>query len=184
VNHVELLNRMVAALKAEGIPYMLTGSLASSIYGEPRSTNDIDLVIDPSPDALDRLVGRLQREGLYVDLEAARTALRDRGQFNAIALDAKVDFIIRKAGPHSTLAFERRQRVQDPDMDVDVVSPEDLILSKLQWAIETGSDRQFRDVAGVVALVDKLDRTYIELWAGRLGILDVWHAVEAEALDT
>lgn len=174
MNHVELLSRIVAALEVERIQYMLTGSLASSIYGEPRSTNDVDFVIDPSPQALDRLVRRLQEERLCVDLDVAREALRDRGQFNALLLDAKVDFIIRKAGVYPTLAFERRQRVRDRDMDADVVSPEDLILTKLASAVETGSEGQLRDVSGMVALIDDLDRTYIELWAPRLGVLDAW----------
>lgn len=176
----ELLARVIGALEAEGIPYMLTGSLASSLYGEPRATNDVDVVIDPSPTALDRLVRRLQEGELYVDLDAAQSALRERGQFNALILDTKVDFIIRKAGPFATAAFERRRRVRGSDIDADVVSPEDLILTKLAWAAETGSDRQLRDVAGMVALVDNLDRAHIEQWAERLGLVDAWRRLGAE----
>ncbi|HUG29890.1 MAG TPA: hypothetical protein VMQ65_05185 [Candidatus Limnocylindria bacterium] len=176
----ELLIRVIGALEAEGIPYMLTGSLASSLYGEPRATNDVDVVIDPSPVALDRLVGRLQQDELYVDLDAARAALRERGQFNALILDTKVDFIIQKEGPFAAVAFERRRRVRGSEIDADVVSPEDLILTKLAWAAETGSDRQLRDVAGMVALVENLDRAHIELWAGRLGLVDAWQRLDAE----
>ncbi len=170
----ELLATVVGALEGEGIPYMLTGSLASSLYGEPRATNDIDLLIDPSPDALDRLVDRLHGAELYVDRDAARTALREVGQFNAIMLDTKVDFIIRKPSEFSTTAFERRRHVRGKDIDADVVSPEDLILTKLVWAMETGSDRQLRDVSGMIALAESLDRQYVQHWAGRLGVLDAW----------
>jgi hypothetical protein len=180
VTLTELLAGVVDALEAEGIPYMLTGSLASSLWGEPRATNDVDIVIDPSPDALGRMVDRLQREDLYIDLDAARAALRDRGQFNAIVLDAKVDFILKKADLFSAVAFERRRRVRGLEIDADVVSPEDLILTKLAWAIETGSDRQLRDVAGMIALVEDLDRAHIGLWAGRLGILDAWQRIDQE----
>lgn len=170
----ELLVQVVGALETERIPYMLTGSLASSLYGEPRATNDIDLVIDPSPVALDLLVARLQRSGLYVDLEAARAALGERGQFNALMLDTKVDLIIRKAGPFATSAFERRRRVRGSDIDADVVSPEDLLLTKLAWAVETGSDRQLRDVEGMFAITENLDLDYIATWASRLGVGDAW----------
>jgi hypothetical protein len=170
----ELLDRAVRALQAEGIPYMLTGSIASSIYGEPRSTNDVDILIDPPADALERLVERLQAAELHVDPDAARAALLERGQFSALVLDSKVDFIIRKDDPHAKVAFERRRHIRGKTIDADVVSPEDLILAKLLWARETGSERQLRDVAGIIALAEELDRGYIENWAERLGILDAW----------
>lgn len=177
----ELLDLVVVSLDVEGIPYMLTGSIASSLYGEPRATNDVDIVIDPSPAALERLVDRLQAAKLYVDLEAAKIALAERGQFNALVLDTKVDFIIRKDTEFSSVAFERRKRVHGSEINADVVSPEDLVLTKLVWASETGSDRQLRDVAGVVELAEHLDREYIVRWAGRLGVLDSWRRIERES---
>jgi hypothetical protein len=176
----ELLALAVAAVEAESIDYMVTGSLASSLYGEPRSTNDVDIVIDPSPAKLDALVGRLREAGLYVDLEAALHALRERTQFNAIVEDAKVDFILRKGDPFSTSAIQRRRRIRGPAIDAQVMSAEDLVIQKLLWARETGSDRQVRDVAGIVALSDVLDRAYIERWVRRLGLLDAWRAIVAE----
>lgn len=177
----DLLDVVVAALEAEGVAYMLTGSIASSLYGEPRATNDVDIVIDPSPASLARLIDRLQAAKLYVDLGAATAALAERGQFNALVLDTKVDFIIRKDTEFSGVAFERRRRVRGSEIDADVVSPEDLILTKLMWAGETGSDRQLRDVAGIVAVAENLDRGYIGEWAGRLGVLDAWRRIELEA---
>lgn len=179
----ELLDLVVESLDAEGIPYMLTGSVASSLFGEPRSTNDVDVVIDPSGAALDRLVAKLLRSGLYVDLEAARSALRERGQFNANILDKKVDFIIRKAGAYSTAAFERRDHVIGSTINAYVATAEDLILSKLMWAAETGSERQLRDVAGIVSFAASLDDAYVERWAVSLGVLDAWHRAVAEARD-
>lgn len=177
----DLLVMTVKALEAEGIPYMLTGSLASSFHGEPRATRDIDLVIDPTAPAVDRLVDRLQELGLYVDPEAARAALHDRGQFNAIASDAKVDFVIRKDRPFASAEFERRRRVRLPQLDAFVVSAEDLVLAKLVWAMETASDRQRRDVAAIVAVAgDNLDRAYIESWAERLDVLGAWRQLVAE----
>lgn len=170
----DLLVRTVRALEAEHVDYMLTGSLASTFHGEPRATRDVDFVIDPTTDALTRLVDRLQSDGLYVDLDAARSALADRGQFNAIGADAKVDFIIRKNRPFSIAEFRRRKRVQLPGTEADVVTVEDLILAKLLWARATDSGRQLRDVTGMIEVAgERLDRAYLASWAERLGVADL-----------
>ena len=177
----DLLEGTIRALIAERIDYMLTGSLASTFYGEPRSTRDIDIVIDPTPAALDRLLDRLRADGLNVDRDAARTALQDRGQFNAIAGDAKVDFIIRKERPFSIAEFDRRRRVQLPGTEADVVTVEDLILAKLLWARETDSQRQRRDVAGMLgAAGTALDRGYVAGWAERLGVAEDWRLLDVQ----
>lgn len=179
----QFLAIVVAALEAEGVPYMLTGSVASSRWGEPRSTNDVDAVVDPAPVQLDALVRRLQSAGLYVDLDAARAALAERGQFNAAVFDLKADFIVRKADAFSTSAFERRRRVRGAALDASLVSPEDLILTKLAWAVETGSERQLRDVQGMVAITSDLDRDYLDVWAARLNIAEAWRRIMIEELD-
>ena len=177
----DLLGQVLAAIEAEAIPYMVTGSIASSRYGEPRSTNDADVVVDPAPQQLDALVRRMQAGGLYVDLAAARSALAGRGQFNVAALDLKVDLIVRKADAFSTSAFGRRRRVRGPALNADLISPEDLILTKLVWAVETGSARQLRDVEGIIAIADDLDRAYVTRWADELGVGDAWHALLEDA---
>jgi hypothetical protein len=179
VSLADLLVGTIRTLEAARIPYMLTGSLASTFHGEPRATRDIDIVIDPTPKSLDRLVDGLRADGVYVDLEAARVALNERGQFNAIAADAKVDFIIRKDRPFSIAEFERRQRVQLPGTVADVVTVEDLIVAKLLWAVETDSERQLRDVSGMIAVAgDALDRTHVTTWAERLGVGEAWRRLE------
>ena len=176
----ELLTTTVTALETEGVPYMITGSLASSFHGEYRATRDIDIVIDPAPPDLERLIGRLRRLGMYVDAVAARTALRDRGQFNAIVADLKVDLIVRKESPFSVEEFDRRRRAQLYDVEADVASVEDLILAKLVWARDLDSERQRRDVAGMISVAgDALDRAYVSLWAGRLGVADAWHRLDS-----
>jgi hypothetical protein len=182
VSLADLLVTTIEALEAEAIPYMLTGSLASSFHGEPRATRDIDIVIDPSVEGLTLLVDRLHRLGLYVDEATATAALRDRGQFNAIAADAKVDFVIRKDHSFSRTEFERRKRVRLPQVDAYIVSVEDLILAKLVWAQQTGSDRQLRDVAAMIAATgDRLDVAYVDVWAERLNVIDVWRRLLAES---
>jgi hypothetical protein len=175
VSLAELLVSTIRALETAGIDYMLTGSLASTFHGEPRATRDIDVVIDASATGLETLLDRLHADGMYVDDLAARTALRDRGQFNAVGSDAKVDFIIRKDTPFSRAEFDRRQRVQLPWVQASVVTAEDLILAKLAWARETDSERQLRDIAGMVSAAgDDLDRAYVDAWAARLGVGELW----------
>ena len=175
----DLLASTIRALAAARIDYMLTGSLASTFYGEPRATRDIDVVIDPTPASLDRLVEVLLTDGLYVDPAAARTALRERGQFNAIAGEAKVDFIVRKDRPFSISEFDRRQRVQLLSTEVDMVTVEDLIVAKLWWARESDSERQRRDVAGMISVAGTaLDREYVGKWAERLGVAEDWRRLD------
>lgn len=175
-----LLVETVQALDGAQVDYMVTGSIASTLYGEPRATRDIDIVIDPTASALDRLIDRLRSDGLYVDVEAARTALRERGQFNAIRGDGKVDFIIRKDQPFARSEFDRRRKVRLPGTSATVVTVEDLILAKLLWARETDSERQLRDVAGMVSVAgETLDRPFVSNWAERLGLGDAWHKIAA-----
>lgn len=161
-----------------GIPYMLTGSVAASYHGRPRTTQDADVVIDPSADQLDTLVRDLTSAGFYVDADGARRALSRRSQFNAIETRhaAKIDLIIRKERPFSLEEFERRQRVDLAFApDVAIVSAEDAILSKLEWARRSGeSERQLRDAAGILELNPGLDREYISRWALSLGVDDLW----------
>ena len=120
---------------------MVTGSIASSYYGEPRATRDLDIVIDPDVDSLDVLVDGLAADGFYVDRDAAHDALDHRAQFNAIGPDAlKVDFMIRKRRPFSVEEFERRQPADLLGTAGFVASAEDLIVAKLEWAAESESD--------------------------------------------
>lgn len=171
-----LLGTTIEALEAEGVPYMITGSIASAFHGEPRATRDIDVVIDPGD--IDGLVARLHAQGAYVDAHAARTAVRERTQFNAVIGDAKVDFVLRKDRPFSKAEFERRQRVQLGDVEAFIVSVEDLIVLKLEWAEATGSERQLRDAEGMITVAGPdLDREYIERWTAALGLGDAWRRV-------
>lgn len=172
----DVLATVITALDGAGVTYMITGSLASSYHGEPRATRDVDIVIDPGPEALDRLVDAVLQAGFYVDRDAARTALAERTQFNAIGSDgSKVDFIIRKDRAFSVEEFARREPADLLGTAGFVTTAEDLILAKLEWANATGSERQLLDVGGIVAIRHSLDEDYIERWASALGINAAWH---------
>ena len=108
-----LLRTVVAALDDAGIPHMLVGSFASMSHGAPRATQDIDMVIDPTPEALARFVGSFDPDRFYVD-PSAQEALASRDQFNIIDFTTawKVDLTIRKGRPFSLSEFDRRVPAQ------------------------------------------------------------------------
>jgi hypothetical protein len=169
---------------------MLTGSLAASFHGRPRATHDADVVIDPgSAERLDAFVSELDATGFYVNHRGARQAFEERRQFNAIEMQSasKIDFIVRKERPFSREEFGRRRRVDLPfAAGVAVISPEDAIVSKLEWAKASGGDseRQIRDAVNVLEMNPGLDRQYIERWSAALGVGELWRRVAETQSDT
>jgi hypothetical protein len=181
----ELLQRVTAALDANGIPYMLTGSLASSMYGIPRATNDIDIVVAPNREQLLSLVQLFQRVGLKVTTEAAVAALRKKTQFNVIdfARGLKVDLIIRKDRAFSLTEFDRRETHEVEGMRLTIARPEDVLLAKLEWAQMGDSDRQLVDAAGIIRMQGSaLDMPYIQNWVEQLGLQQEWAAANERAV--
>jgi hypothetical protein len=171
---------MVAHFDAAAIPYFLTGSFAASAHGLLRSTYDFDFVIDPDAESLRRFLDGLPTDDYYVDAAVAINALHRRAMFNVVdqITQWKFDLIVSRRDDLAVNQFDRRDRAKIADVDVWVASAEDVVLSKLQWARAGGSERQLRDVAGVVAVQgDALDRTYVETWAKRLGVEHLWRKV-------
>jgi hypothetical protein len=174
----DLLERIVPALKRANVPFMVAGSFASAAHGLPRSTNDLDIVIDPTHEALDSLLEQLPAELYYVDADVARDALRRRSMFNVIdhATGWKVDFIVRRNRPFSREEFGRRSTVNLLGVEVLMASAEDTILAKLEWSKASGgSERQRRDIAGIIAtLGESLDRSYLQHWLHELELHAEW----------
>jgi len=171
-----LLERINAKLEGAGVPYMVTGSVASSYHGRPRTTHDFDVVIDPAPSRLRVLVESLPADEYYVDLAAAMEALARHGQFNVIEHRTgwKIHLIIIKDRPFSRTEFGRRRPGNVMGVRALVTSREDAILSKLEWAAKSGSERQLEDVAGILSVGGELDREYLEEWVEALGLADQW----------
>jgi hypothetical protein len=168
-----LFRRILGALDQAQIPYMLTGSFASSFHGAPRATQDIDLVISPTTEQVRRLVALLPPSEYYVDEEAALDALGREGQFNVVdfASGWKIDLIIRKSRPFSRQEFERRQFVPFEGMRFAVATPEDLIVAKLEWASLGESRRQIEDAATILRIrAGELDLQHVGDWARELGV--------------
>lgn len=175
----DIFRRIVEVLDRAGIPYMLTGSFASSYHGVPRATQDIDIVIAPTPEQLRALVGLLPHTEYYVDLDAALDAQRRQTQFNMVdfATGWKVDLIIRKSRPFSSVEFDRRTAIDLQGLRLFIASAEDVIVSKLEWANLGQSQRQIEDASGILRIRwGELDRAYIEHWVRELGLRPQWEA--------
>ncbi len=175
-------------LEQLGIPYAVGGSLASSLHGVMRSTLDVDIVADMRLEHIQPLVDALSQE-FYTDVEMMRDAIERRGSFNLIHYETafKVDFFIRKLRAYDQLQLERRVLAEiatDPEQSIYVVSPEDIILAKLEWYRLGGqvSDRQWRDVLGVLKTrAGELDLAYLREWAGELQVGDLLERALREA---
>ncbi len=180
----DLLATVIGLLDTASIPYMVSGSMASSYHGVPRTTRDIDIVIDPDAGSLRALVVGLTGAGFSVDGDVALAALASRSQFNAIGPDVtKVDFIIRRDRPFSIEEFGRRQQADLLGTRGFVVTAEDLVIAKLEWAAASGSERQLEDVAGMLAIARDVDLAYIERWVEALGLQAAWRRVRPETGD-
>ena len=168
---LEFLKIIAKRLAGARIPYMLTGSLAMAMYAMPRMTRDIDIVIECRPSDAERIAG-LFADISYVDRQMVEEAARDEGMFNILHNEwiIKADFIARKSGEYRALEFSRRHEVDVEGVPIAVVSPEDLILSKLDWGRTSPSELQMRDVSAIIDSVPDLDREYLRGWAERLGL--------------
>ena len=181
MNQAELLRYVIDVLESQELAYMVVGSFASSTYGEPRLTNDIDVVVNLRADAVDRLCMAFPTPEFYVSASAAREAVQMPGQFNVIHPSSgnKIDFMIARddAWGRSQLARRRRHPIL-ADRETFVAAPEDVILAKLQYYQEGQSEKHLRDIAAMLQVSgDEIDKTYIDHWAGQLGIMKEWRIV-------
>jgi hypothetical protein len=159
---------------------MVSGGVATLAHGEPRFTADADIVIAPSQEQTERFVALFRASEAYVSREAVSEALRERTMFNIIDTRSgwKADLILLKSDPFSRTEFERRRPIETIDLRVTGVSPEDLVLSKLSWGKNSVSEKQLRDVAGVLRVQrDALDLEYLRRWAKELGVMETLEAL-------
>ena len=184
MNPQEFLVLIKHALDGAGIPYMVTGSFASAFHGAPRSTFDIDLLISADRISLGKFVAAFPLDRYYVSEEAALEALDARGQFNVIDSVSgwKADFIIQKEGAHPEAEMSRRTEHALLGVRLFIASKEDSIISKLQWAKESESEKQIRDVAGMLLSREtSIDSDYLENWIRKLGLQAQYESAKRKA---
>jgi hypothetical protein len=180
----DLFLKLRDVLEATGIPYMVTGSFVSAVHGVPRATHDIDVVIAPTGQQLTALIRRFSESDYYAEIEDALQALRHRSQFNVIDERGvwKIDFILRKDRPFSMAEFARRRLTNILGIAVYAATAEDILIAKLEWAKLGESERQLRDVSGIIAIQGaNLDVAYIERWVTALSLENEWEHARALA---
>jgi hypothetical protein len=182
VEQSELVRYAIENLEAHGIKYMLVGSMASSTYGDPRSTRDIDIVVDVEPDQVDVFCRIFPSPEFYLSRDAALEAIRRRKQFNVIhpTTANKIDFMLSQRTAWGRSQVERRRKEQIfPGMIGYTAAPEDIIISKMMYYQEGGSDKHLRDCAAMLKVSgDKIDRQYLAEWSEKLRLASTWQAIQ------
>ena len=171
-NEQALLIECLERLNRVAIPYMLTGSMASNYWGIPRSTHDLDFVIQLETQTVSHLVAAFE-SGFFIQSESVANALNPPHQFNAIDEDSalKVDYWVKQDVPFENSMFRRRVQVSLFKTPAWVATAEDIVLHKLYRNRLTPSERQLFDAAGIVAVQAKrLDQVYLDQWGKLLGV--------------
>jgi hypothetical protein len=185
VSQSDLLKKIAAILSAQKIPYMLTGSLVSSIQGEPRSTHDIDVIISIRPSDIPGIVQAFPAGEFYLDQESITQALKNQGMFNVIDLREgdKVDFWMLTDSEFDHSRFSRRQEFELLGEKVWLSSAEDTILAKLRWAeLCGGSRKHYLDALKVYEVqYPQLNMGYLTDWARQLNLIALFNKLTGEA---
>jgi hypothetical protein len=169
----ELLVDCLRRLNRTEITYYLTGSMASNYWGIPRTTHDLDFVIQMPPAAAGKIVAAFSPD-YFIDEAAVRAACQPPHQFNAIDTRSalKVDFWLPQPTPFDREMLRRRVHVTLLGEPAWITTPEDCVLHKLYWNRITPSERQLGDAAGVIAVQgETLDQSYLRQWGEALGVL-------------
>lgn len=183
----DLYARLLEPLRQAGIPYMVTGGLAAIIYGEPRLTNDVDIVVQLEPTDAERLAAAFPEPHWYVPPieticeEAGRPA---HGHFNLLELatSLRADVYCLGQDPLGAWAMTRRRAIELSGGTVMVAPVEYVILQKLRYFRESGSDRHLRDIAAMRRISGSLiDQTALDSWLDRLGLAPEWDRATAFA---
>ena len=164
-----VLSDVTARLESAGFEYMLTGSVAMNYYSQPRMTRDIDIVVSLVSSDSSKIV-EIFKSDYYVSADAVSDAARQQSMFNIVHLESvvKVDFIVKKDTEYRRLEFERRQQIRVGAAAFWIVSKEDLILSKLCWALDSRSELQLGDVRNLLSTNPDID--YLNKWSSVLEV--------------
>jgi predicted nucleotidyltransferase len=175
---LEVLKEVARRLNEAGIAYMITGSTATNFYAVPRMTRDIDIVVELSKHDVEKFILAFEKD-YYLDPDTLRQAVKHKKMFNVIHERhvMKVDFVVRKDTAYRKKEFSRKKKVVVDGQVAYVVAPEDLILSKLEWAKDSKSEVQLRDIRNLLECVKGMDRRYLARWAKHLGVTSLYREV-------
>ncbi|HWX54235.1 MAG TPA: hypothetical protein VN176_06550 [Verrucomicrobiae bacterium] len=183
----DLFRGVSGAFEQAGIPYMLVGSFASSVYGAGRATQDVDFLVAANADKIKAFLNLLPPSDYYFDLQDALQALKHSSMFNLIDKNTgfKIDIIFQKPTAFNQEEFRRRTQADVEGVRLFVATAEDVVLSKLEWAKLGESSRQIEDVAGILkARGSSLDRVYVEKWVKEMKLSSEWdRALQSAGLD-
>ena len=178
----ELLEYLGQTFDALGIPYLITGSMATISYGEPRFTNDIDVVAALTPAHVQAVCAAFPSPEYYCSAAAAEQAVREHSQFNILhpRSGLKIDVIIATDSAFDRSRLARGIRLPaGTNFEATFASPEDVILKKLEYFRLGGSEKHLRDIVGVIKVRgDRLDRAYLAQWVSHLGLGVEWQLIE------
>lgn len=181
----ELLKKVIQVLDDAGIQYMLTGSLVSSLQGEPRFTHDIDVIVAIQKSSAKKLAEAFPMPDFYLDEDSILNAINEKSMFNLIDTKEgdKVDFWIFTNDPFDRSRFSRKYVEEVMDLKMQVSSPEDTILAKLKWAkLSGGSEKHFIDALRVYEVqFEMLDTDYLEYWVKKMNIESIWKRLMKES---
>lgn len=181
----KLLKTVLSLLDENHIDYMVTGSLVSSIQGEPRATHDVDILVNITLSAIPFLVEAFTPPDYYISETAIEDAIRYKSMFNLLDTTEgdKVDFWILTDDPFDQSRFSRKYEETMLGLSMKISSPEDTILMKLRWAnLSGGSEKQFTDALRVYEVqFGNLDLAYIESWVTILQVKELWEKLKQDA---
>lgn len=174
---LDVFKSITQKLNHLGIPYMLTGSVAANYYTSPRMTRDFDIVIELESSDIHPFM-RVISEDFFVDDFSVHDALAQKSMFNIIHKKniIKIDFIIRKSSTYRQIEFKRRREINFQGFSFWIVSLEDLILSKLDWAKESLSEIQLKDIKNLIQN-KTIDHHYLNEWIVNLKLENIWHKI-------
>ena len=178
-DELDVLKSVVQRLEEKGMRYMITGSMAMNFYAVPRMTRDIDIVVELDRKKVDLLYEAFKND-FYVDRDTITKAVQCDGMFNIIHNEKliKIDFIIRKESEYRVQEINRRRKTTVGEASLYIVSPEDLIISKLFRAKDSHSEFQLSDVQNILEDVGEIDQDYLEKWIDRLGLKELYKEVK------
>lgn len=181
LENFELLQKAADFLERLGVPYRIVGSMASMAYGEARFTNDIDILVDLSEMHAEAFASEFPEPDFYVSVPAIREAIRRRHQFNILHLPSglKIDCIQKKDTEFGQRDIEHGRRIRNEGLyDAWFGSPENIVLMKLRYYQESGSEKHLRDIASILLVqAGSIDLADIHDWATRLGVATEWQTV-------